>query len=651
MVGTLKNALAEGKLLESTHENLEGWINKDFLPQWAKDSIYELIQQSAWDELNDRFYKTLEFGTGGMRGRTIGNIVPKSELGTPSKEGAPEHASVGSAYLNDFNIVKATLGFINYCQSYLNNLDVPKLVIAHDMRHYSRHFCELAASVWTQCGGAAFIFDGPRSTPQLSFSVRYLKATAGIVITASHNPPHDNGYKVYFEDGGQVVPPHADGIINAVNAIPLNAIPLYLAKNIEHVITLPMDADVAFQDVLQDSIIDEHLLKEQKVQVVFTPIHGTGYISAVPAMKHYGIRVEVVPQQMVMDPGFPTVKSPNPENPEAMAMGVKLAKEKNIEVVLATDPDGDRMGVAVQNANGEYQYLTGNNIGSLLLEYRLSRFKEYGLLQEGDNSNTALIKTFVTTPMQEVIADSYGLKIINTLTGFKWIGEKLYDYELALKAKLLEEEGIALDYDNTPRIERVSLLQNYSTYFAFGGEESYGYLAGDKVRDKDASAAALQFCELYSYLKKQDISILEYLDSLYLKYGYFCESLLNVYYEGASGSQKISNILASYQKSAPKAIGNLAVKDVQDFSKGGIKDADGKPIPQQDFFFVTLENGFSYAVRASGTEPKIKFYLFAQSHVASPEELETVKNTTQQEIEALKTAINEDAQKRADRAL
>ena len=651
IIKKIEAAGAAGSLLESTVVSLKQWASADFLPNWAGASIVELVENGEWDELNDRFYQNLAFGTGGIRGRTIGNVPASAETGTLSAIGSPEHAAVGSNVLNDFNLVRATIGLFRYVEQYLKDsgsYDLPRFVIAHDVRHFSRHFCELAASTWCKLGGQALIFEGPRSTPQLSFAVRQNKATCGAVITASHNPSHDNGFKVYFDDGAQVVSPHAEGIVDLVNLVELSEVPAFLDVDLASVISLGAKDDAAYLDVLKEMVIDSEVMEKQAPRIVFSPIHGTGAISSVPALKELGVEVIEVPEQMVQDPRFPTVKSPNPENAEALAMAIAKANEVGADVVLATDPDADRMGVAVRDRSGEMVLLTGNQIGTIMAEYRISVLKDAEVIPEDGGENTVLIKTFVTSPMQEAVADWHGLKTINTLTGFKWIGAKLAGYEAQMKAKLMEEEGTAVDYDACDIWTRADLLLDYSTYFVFGGEESYGYLASDKVRDKDANAAVVMFCEVAAYLKAQEMTFPEFLDSLYLQHGYYEEKTINIYYEGAAGSQKIKNILESYRSDAPKAFGDVSVSGFTDFGKDEIIDADGDKIPPQDFYFLELSNGYSFAVRGSGTEPKIKFYVFGRSDVLDPEDLIKVKVEAAVEMQRVLAAIEADARVRAE---
>ncbi|MCC5805738.1 MAG: phospho-sugar mutase [Opitutales bacterium] len=648
----LEDAVGADKLLPSARDNIVAWTQSGVLPAWAVDSIGELVFGGRWGELNDRFYKALEFGTGGMRSRTIGNVVTDAERGGRSESETPEHAAVGTAYLNDFNVVRATTGLFRYCARHLRETfgrpEAPRLVIAHDVRHFSRHFCELAASTWTRLGGYAMIFDGPRSTPQLSFAVRRTRATAGIVITASHNPPHDNGYKVYFEDGGQVVYPHAEGIIHEVYRVKFEEMAQHLEVDTGGVVTLPESEDKAYIEVLSENFIDREVIGRAKPKVVFSAIHGTGAASVPSVLEAVGVDAVYVEEQMKADPNFPTVKSPNPENAEALSMGIERAKACGADVMMATDPDGDRMGVAVRDENGEMVLLTGNMIGSILADYRIRRLKEKGVLPKNGTSRAALIKTFVTTPLQAAIAEKNGLKIIDTLTGFKWIGEKLGIYERELREALKNESGIALDYDACSPEARRDLLLKHSTYYVFGGEESYGYLASDRVRDKDANAAILMFAEVAAWLKDAGRTFIDYLDEVYLRYGYYLESLVNIYYEGAAGSDKIRRILESYRDSPPETLAGFGVTAFKDFGRETFEDADGKEIPKQDFYFLELDNGYQFAVRGSGTEPKIKFYLFAREDVSEPVALDGAKDAAKENLKKLAKAIEDDARERAE---
>ena len=632
-----------GQLLPASIENVTAFLAAG-LPQWAQDSIGELVAQGAWAELNDRFYRYLEFGTGGMRGRTIGAVSAPSER---QGDGSPRHAAVGSNVLNDFTLIRATIGLYRYTARVVaarGEHGRPRIVIAHDVRHFSRHFCELAASTWTRLGGEALIFDGPRPTPQLSFEVRRAKAHAGVVITASHNPPHDNGFKAYFGDGAQVVPPHDKGIVNEVNAVPLSELGQYLEISLAGVVTLGPDADPAYRAVAAKALLDPSVFQRTKLKVAFTNIHATGAVHSIPLLEAAGCEVHPVPEQLAFDARFPTVKSPNPENAEALARAVALAERTGCDVVLATDPDADRMGCAVRNRAGGLELLTGNQIGALLAEYRLSKYKELGWIPAGGSERVCIIKTFVTTRLQDAIGAGHGVRVINTLTGFKWIAAKLRAYEERLRAAM----GSGFDYDATPFAERAKLLQQHSSFYAFGTEESYGYLPNDYLRDKDGNSACLMFAELCAAVKARGLTVPEYLDEVFLRYGFYLEGVINLYYEGASGSAKIARILSTYRSNPPAAFGDVRVARFQDFGREKVIDADGDTIPAQDLYVVTLDNGYSFAARGSGTEPKMKFYLFANERVTAATELPAVKARVRASLDRLSALIEADAKRRAE---
>jgi phosphoglucomutase len=646
----IAQAAKDGKLLPSAAENLNAWLRAG-LPDWAAKSMAELIERGEWSELNDRFFRYLEFGTGGMRGRTIGVKTAAPETGKISATGSPEHANVGPNLLNDFTLIRATIGLYRHLAKYLktqNCYDLPKLVIAHDVRHFSRHFCELAASTWTKLGGVAFIFDSPRSTPQLSYSVRLLKAHTGIVITASHNPPHDNGFKAYFTDGAQVTPPHDKAIIDEVNGVPLAGVLEFLAKDITRVVTLGRDADDSYLAAAAQAVLDPAILRQTPLKVVYTNIHGVGAVSSVPLLLHAGVHVTEVPEQSAFDARFPTVKSPNPENAEALSLAVALAEKGGHDIVMATDPDADRMGTAVRNRAGKMELLTGNQVGALLSDYRIAKYKALGWIPTGGTQSAVIIKTYVTSPLLDAVGRGHGVKVINTLTGFKWIAAKMGGYEKKLRDLLIAKENVALDYDATPFRKRAELLLKYSTFYLFGTEESYGYLPNDSLRDKDGNAACLMFAELAAWVKSRGLTIPEYLDEIYLKYGFFLEGVINIYFEGASGAAKIKRILDTYRSNPPAAFGETKVTRFQDFGREKFEDADGETIPSQDLYLVTLANGYSFAARGSGTEPKMKFYLFAQEPVKSAADLPVAKAKAKSTLDALKALIDSDARKRAE---
>ncbi len=651
LIGLVDDLSVSGGLLPEAAANVKVWLSGGFLSEASLGSLQELLESRNAEELNNRFYKNIAFGTGGLRGRTIGSTATTQEKGAMDETGSPENPGVGSNMLNEYTVAKATIGLFQYARKYLQEKgseSAPKLVIAHDVRHFSRFFCELSASIWTRCGGEAFIFDGPRSTPQLSFAVRSLGATCGVVITASHNPPHDNGYKAYFEDGGQLVPPNDSGVIAEVEAVAMENLGDYIAIDLSNVSTLGPEQDEAYVSAVVETVIDRNAFENSDLKVVFTPIHGTGAISTLPALEALGLSVLTVPEQMVQDSNFPTVVSPNPENAEALDMAIRLSESESADILMGTDPDCDRMGVAARNSEGGMTLLTGNQIGALLADYRIRKLKSMGWIPESGTQSAALIKTFVTSPLQDAIAEGHGIKTINTLTGFKWIGEKLRLYEQALREAHQAETGMELDYDQLSQRERAELLQKHSTFYVFGGEESYGYLPTDAVRDKDGNAASVIFCELAASLTKEGRTVLERLDDLYLQHGYYLETLGQIVYEGAAGAAKIARILETYRSNPPTEFRGSPVKRFTDFGRETVVDPDGKEIPKQDLYFLELENGYRYAVRGSGTEPKIKFYLFGSESVASRDALEATKSETRSNLEALKEAILDDAKARAE---
>jgi phosphoglucomutase len=642
----IKSAGAAGRLMPGAVDNLAAFLGAN-LPDWAVASIGELVAKEAWSELNDRFYRYLEFGTGGMRGRTIGVVPAAAETGRLSATGTPEHAAIGSNMLNDFTLIRAVVGLFRYTAHYFESrggAGRPRLVIAHDVRHFSRHFCELAASTWTRLGGEAFIFDGPRPTPQLSFSVRWLKAHAGIVITASHNPPHDNGFKAYFDDGAQVIPPHDTGIVAQVNAVPLGELGSFLAIDISKVTTLGREADDAYLAVAAKAVLDPEVLRKTQLTVVYTNIHGTGAVQTLPLLRHAGCEVHDVPEQLDFDARFPTVKSPNPENPEALALAIKLAEKLGSDVVLATDPDADRMACAVRNRAGKMELITGNQIGALLADYRLMKYKELGWIPREGSVRACIVNTVVTTQLQDAIGRGHGVKVIKTLTGFKWIAAKLRGYEERLRQAM----GPGFDYEAATFEERAKLLLQHSTFYVFGTEESYGYLPNDYLRDKDGNSACLMFAELCAWVKSRGLTVPEYLDEIFLRYGFYLEGVINIYYEGATGSAKIKRILETYRANPPQAFGGVKVTRFQDYGREKVLDADGEALPAQDLYVVTLSNGYTFAARGSGTEPKMKFYLFASDRVAGAAELPAVKVKTRATLDGLIRLIEADARQRAE---
>jgi phosphoglucomutase len=647
----IDTATAQGNLLESAARNIRVLLAGAPSDLYAR-VIGELMAADEWGELNDRFYKTLAFGTGGLRGRTIGKSVAPSERGEtapgPVATGRPEFPCVGTNAMNFFNISRATQGFVSYLHDWNGRERIaakPKLVIAHDTRFFSKEFADLAAKVASENGCDAFVFEGPRSTPELSFAVRYLRASAGVVITASHNPPHDNGYKVYFSDGAQVIEPHASGIINRVNAVVTETFTPLPKERQGTVTKLGGEIDDAYMQRLKTLIIEPKIIAEAKsLHVVFTPIHGTGAIIVQPMLKRLGFNFEVVPEQDRFDGAFPTVKSPNPENAEALQMGIELAGKRNADVVIATDPDCDRMGVAVRNSAGQMILLTGNQIGSLMAYYRTKALFDRGILNKENCSRAVIIKTFVTTDLQKAIAEHFGLRCVETLTGFKYIGAKLGKYERALP------DEMRVNYADLSEDETRKLRLTHSSFYVFGGEESYGYSGADFVRDKDGNGSAIMFCEVAAHAKSRGQTVDQLLDEIFAALGYFEEKNGSLVFEGAEGATKIARLVDLYANSPPSDMLGLKVAKIINFEKESIRDVEGDLIPKEKMSIFELENHTRIAVRASGTEPKIKYYLFAQRRPEKAKfdlpELERIKTEVKKHLEQLWDWLQKDAQSR-----
>ncbi len=655
----IDQAVSRGQLLPAAAANIGALLAGAPSDLYAR-VIDELVNAGEWDELNDRFYKTLEFGTGGLRGRTIGKIVTVAERGTAAPDERPEFPCVGTNAMNFCNVNRATRGLVAYLLEWQNQQSIssrPKLVIAHDPRFFSREFTELTAKVAAENGCDAFVFEGPRSTPELSFAVRHLNASAGVVITASHNPPHDNGYKVYFADGGQVVEPHASGIIARVNAIAGESY-VPLSKDRQGTITtLGHDIDTAYQQRLETLVLDRSVVEAAKssLRIVFTPLHGTGSVTLAPMLKRLGFNLAIVREQDQFDPRFPTVKSPNPENAEAFTMGIGLAEKMNADLVIATDPDCDRLGVAVRATNAAQErtadataspmkLLTGNQIGAILAYYRIKKFFDLGILNRENASRGVIIKTFVTTDLQKVISEHYGVHCVETLTGFKYFGAKLEKYEKALPPEIRKK------YRHLSEEESRAVRLAYSTFYVFGSEESYGYSGADFVRDKDGNGGGIMFCEVAAYAKARNQTVDQLLDEIFASFGYFAEKNGSLSFEGAEGATKIGLLLASYAKKAPNHILGSNVTDVTNFETDNIRDVEGDEIPKQRMLIFHLADRTRIAVRGSGTEPKIKYYIFGQERPEngkfSEDQLVKIKVKVGARLEAVWDWIRKDAKAR-----
>src|SRR5436190_6780668 len=646
----IKQAIAHGQLMGSSAKNIRALLEGAGADIYFR-SVKELVDVAEWQELNDRFYQTLAFGTGGLRGRTIGKIVTTAERGNAREGERPEFPCVGTNAMNFFNINRATRGLVAYLQDWNRrggSSTKPKIVMAHDPRFFSKEFAELAAKVAAENGCDAFVFDGPRSVPELSFAVRHLHASAGIVITASHNPPHDNGYKVYFDDGAQVIEPPASGIIAKVNAITTESFTPLPKEQQGKVTLIGKDIDQAYMRRLETLILDPRVIREAKsLRIVYTPLHGTGSVIIKPMLTRLGFNFQVVPEQDCFDGRFPTVKSPNPEYGEALTMAINLAEKENADLVAATDPDCDRMGVAVRTNEGKMKLLTGNQIGSLLAWYRIKTLFDKGVLNKPNASRAVVIKTFVTTDLQKAIANYYGLRWVETLTGFKYIGEKLGKYEHAIPEQLRQ------NYAHLTEQETRRLRLAHSSFYVFGGEESYGYSGADFVRDKDGNGAVIMFCEVAAYAKSRGQTVDELLDEIFAKFGYFAEKTNSLVFEGAEGANKIARLIESYSASPFSEVLGSRVIGMKNFETDMVEDVEGDLVPKEKMLIFEVEDPAGagrIAVRPSGTEPKIKYYLFAQRRPENGKfdsaELTRIKAQIGEKLDRLWDWLQQDAEER-----
>ncbi|MFP7488045.1 phospho-sugar mutase [Bacillus paralicheniformis] len=572
----------------SWRTSYERWKNKENLDSELKSLLLEA--EGNEKELEDCFYKKLEFGTAGMRG----------EIGP------------GPNRMNVYTVRKASAGLAAYIGANGEEAKKRGVVIAYDSRHKSPEFAMEAAKTLAENGVQTYVFDELRPTPELSFAVRELNAFAGIVITASHNPPEYNGYKVYGEDGAQLPPADADKLIGYVNAIENE---LEIEAGDEAALTekgliqiIGEEIDQAYLDKLTSISVNPDLAKETEVKVIFTPLHGTANKSVRRGLKALGYEhVTVVPEQELPDPDFSTVSSPNPEEHAAFEYAIRLGEEKGADILIGTDPDADRLGVAVKDQEGRYAVLTGNQTGALLLHYLLSQKQQKGTLPD----NGVVLKTIVTSEMGRDIAASFGLDTINTLTGFKFIGEKIKQFEAS---------------------------GEYA--FQFGYEESYGYLIGDFARDKDAVQAALLAVEVCAFYKKQGKSLYDGLLELYQTFGFYREGLKSLTLKGKEGAEQIAAILSTFREQPPLSIAGKDVVSAEDYLTGKrmlLKENKTETIdlPTSNVLKYFLEDGSWFCLRPSGTEPKVKFYF-------------AVKGPTNEDSEALLHQLTDEVMKKID---
>ena len=547
---------------ENVKKNYEYWCTSPIFDDATKSELKSL--EGNEDEIFDRFYRELEFGTGGLRG-VIG---------------------AGTNRMNFYTVGKATQGLANFINK--QGAAAKGVAIAFDSRRMSPEFADTAACVLAANGIKAYIFDSLRPTPELSFALRTLGCTAGIVVTASHNPPEYNGYKVYWEDGAQIPAPKDAQIIGEVNAIKdyaeIKKMTTEEAKAAGLYEVIGKEIDDKYMEALKKLVLHPEAIKQMasSLKIVYTPLHGTGNVPVRRVLKELGFeQVTVVPEQELPDGNFPTVSYPNPEDKKAFALALDLAKKIDADLVLATDPDADRLGVyAKDTKTGEYKVFTGNMSGMLICEYEMSQKKALGILPE----NGALVTTIVSSNMAQAVAKEYGMKFIECLTGFKYIGEQI---------KFFEQSG--------------------SNEYVFGFEESYGCLVGTHARDKDAVVAVMALCEAAAYYKTQGITLWDQMLNIYNKYGYYKEDLFTMTFKGADGAKKMQDMMDAYRKNTPKQVGAYKVLRLRDYKNDVITDlATGETVPtglpKSNVLYFELENDAWFCVRPSGTEPKIKFY-------------------------------------------
>ena len=543
-------------------EKYDYWCTSNTFDEATHQELLKIKNDE--NEIKERFYKDLEFGTAGLRG-VIG---------------------AGTNRMNKYTVTKATQGLANYIIKTGNQNK--GVAIGFDSRHFSPEFSKWAALCLNANGIKTYRFETLRPTPVLSYAVRELGCVAGIVVTASHNPPEYNGYKVYWEDGAQIVPPVDGAIIEEVNAITdysnikMMEIDEAIEKGLYNVIG--EEIDNKYIETLKKLVLNPEIIKNnaKDLKIVYTPLHGTGNIPVQTILKELGFtNVYVVPEQEKPDGDFPTVSYPNPEDPKAFELAIKLAKEVDADLILANDPDADRLGVFVKNSKtNEYEMFTGNMSALFIAEYELSQKKEKGILPQ----NGAMVTTIVSSDLTKAMAKEYNMKLYEVLTGFKWIGEKIKQFE-----------------------------QDKSYEYVFGFEESYGCLIGTHARDKDGIVAVMATCEAAAYYKSKGITCLEQMDNIYKKYGYYKEGQIALTFKGIEGAEKIKSIMEKLRNNPPMELAGLKVLEFRDYQKNEVKDYRNNTthetgLPKSNVLYFDLENSSWCCVRPSGTEPKIKFY-------------------------------------------
>lgn len=560
----------------------KSWLSADFDEETRKGVQY-LIDNDP-KELEDSFYRTLEFGTGGLRG-VMG---------------------VGTNRMNVYTVSMATQGLANYLKAHYGQKEI-KVAVGHDSRNNSPLFAAKTAEVFAANGFTVYLFDSMRPTPELSFAIRHLGCKSGVVITASHNPKEYNGYKAYWEDGGQVVPPHDTNIIDEVNKI---TSPSQVAKYTEdkgRIISIGSDVDEAFLTMVDKlSLSPDAVRRHNDFKIVYTPLHGTGIKLVPAALKRYGFNnIILVEKQCTEDGNFPTVASPNPENVETMQMAMDLAEEKGADLVIGTDPDADREAIAIRNSEGKLVLLNGNQTGSILIYYLLSKWKELNKL----SGKEFVVKTIVTTELIRKIADGFSTECFDVLTGFKWIAEVIKN-----------NEG--------------------KKYFIGGGEESFGFLVGDSVRDKDSVGSICMAAEAAAWAADQGKSLWDILMEIYKQFGIYDEAMVSITKKGQSGIAEIEKMMSDFRSNPPKELAGAKVTDVYDYKSSEITGTDGTvkhiSLPKSNVLQWKTADGTTVSVRPSGTEPKIKFYFSICEKLGDASEYASAKEKLRHKIDSLK---------------
>ncbi|QJB29983.1 phospho-sugar mutase [Chitinophaga oryzae] len=556
------------------------WLNGNYDAETI--ATLKKMQEGNPDDLNDAFYRNLEFGTGGLRG-----IM-----------------GVGTNRMNKYTVGMATQGFANYLKKTFEG--EVKVAIAHDSRNNSRFFAETVANVFAANGIKVFLFESLRPTPELSFTIRHLQCQGGVVLTASHNPKEYNGYKAYWNDGAQLVPPHDKNVIREVESI-LSPDDVKWSGGEANITLIGKEVDEAYLKELQGLSINPEINKQQHdLKIVYTPIHGTGITMVPEILQRFGFtNVNVVEEQATPNGNFPTVVYPNPEESEAMNLGLKKAQELDADILLGTDPDADRVGIAVKDLKGRWILLNGNQTGVLLFNYIVEGRRRKGLQQ----SNDYIAKTIVTSDLIDVFAAKNNINCYNTLTGFKWIAD-------LIRRKEPQET------------------------FICGGEESYGYMIGNNIRDKDAISSVAMICEMAAYARSQGKSLFELLVNVYLQYGYYKEHLISITKKGMKGADEIAEMMRGYRENPPATINGSPVVTLYDYQLQQVKDIKSgeiKPLdlPKSNVLQFVLADGSKISARPSGTEPKIKFYFSVNAPLDSVDSYDAVTADLDKKIEGI----------------